>query len=114
MFEVAHELNPRKKESMVLVRPRTHAPGYGDLTLSGEEFEKAKSLRILGVTFDSELTFETNLREVMSKTAKSLAVMRRAKKLFEWPRVLKSCFNAHVCPTWSIVPPCECRLRSLV
>ena len=32
----------------------------------------------------------------MSKMARSLGVARRAEKLFDCPRVLKSCFNVYV------------------
>ena len=44
---------------MVVSRSRTNAPVYGDLTVGGAELEKVKSLRILGVTFDSKLTFDS-------------------------------------------------------
>ena len=56
----------------------TCVPGYGDFTLGGTELQKLKSLRILGVTFDCKLTFETYLREFVSKTAGSLCVVRLA------------------------------------
>ena len=52
-------------------------------------------MRILGVTIDSKLTFEAHLREVASVAARSLEVVRRAGKLFRYPRVLKICFNAY-------------------
>ena len=48
------------------------------------------------MTLDSKLTFETHVREVVSKEVKSLEVVRRAGKLFDCPRVLKSYFNAYV------------------
>ena len=38
--------------------------------------------------------FEIQLREVVSKAAKILEVLRRAGKLLHYPRVHKSCFNA--------------------
>ena len=53
-------LNPNKTKSMVFSRFRTIASGYGDLTLGGGELEELKSLRILGVTLDSMLTFDTH------------------------------------------------------
>ena len=53
-------------------------------------------MRIFGVTYDSKLTFETYVREVVSKAARSLGAVRRAGKLFDCLRVLKSCFNAFV------------------
>ena len=81
---------------MVVRRSRTIVPGYGDLTLDGAELEGSKNLHILGVTLYSKLTFETRLREVMSKAARSLGVVLRAGKLFDYPRALKSYFNSYV------------------
>ena len=88
-------LNPKKTKPMVS-RSQTIAPGYGNLTLGSAEPEEVKSVRIIGVILDSKLTFETHLRHVMSKEARSLGVMLQAGKLFECPRVLKSCFNVYV------------------
>ena len=45
--------------------------GYGDLTLGGTELEEVLSLRILGVTLDSKLTFEINLRKFVTNAARS-------------------------------------------
>ena len=60
------------------------------------DLEVVKSLRILGVPLDSKLTFETHLQEVLSKADRRLGVVCRAGKLFDYPRVPKSCFNAYV------------------
>ena len=81
---------------MVVSRSRTNVSGYGDLTLGGVELEELKCLHIFGVTLDSKLTFEINLREVGSKAARSLGVVAQAGTLFDCSRVLKSCCNAHV------------------
>ena len=53
-----------------------------------------KSLPIIGVTLNSKLTFETHLRKIVLKAAMSLGIVRQAEKLFDCPRMLKSCFNA--------------------
>ena len=71
-------LTPKKTKSMVVSRFRTKASSYGYLTLSSAELEKLKRLRILSVTLDSKLTFETYLHEVVSKAARSLGVLRSA------------------------------------
>ena len=73
-------LNSRKTKSMVVSRCHTYAPGYGDLTLGGEKLGEVKCLHILEVIFDSKLTFEPHLREIGSKAAGSLVVVRRARK----------------------------------
>ena len=93
-------LNPKKNKSMVVKWSRNYAPGY--LTHGGAKLEDVKSLRILrilGITLDSKLTFETLFLEVVSNTAKNLEVVRRASKLFDCPRVLKRCFNACILST---------------
>ena len=79
----------------MLSRPRAYAPNYGDPTLVGAELKLAKDLRILGVPFNSKLTSETHLREVVSKAARRLDVVLRGGKLFGCSRVLKSCFNEY-------------------
>ena len=55
---------------MVVNRFQTYATGYGDLTLGGAELEELKSPRVLGVTFDFKLTFDTHLRELVSMAAR--------------------------------------------
>ena len=58
--------------------------------------EEVKSLHILGITFESKLTFETHLHKVVSKAARSLSIVRRAGELFDCQCVLKSCFKSCV------------------
>ena len=67
---------------------------------------QVRCLRILEVTFYSNMTFGTHLTtkqvdlwEVVPKVARSLGVVLRAGNLFDCPSVLKSCFNAYVLPT---------------
>ena len=78
---------------MVVSRSQIDAFCYGDLILGGAELEEVKSLRILVVTLDSELAFETYLREVMSQAVRSLGVVRRTGKLCNCLRILKSYLN---------------------
>ena len=68
-------LYSKKTKSMVVNRPRTHVPVYGDLTLGVAKLDEAKSLRVLGITLDSKSTFETHLREVVPKAARSLGIV---------------------------------------
>ena len=88
--------NPKKTKSMVVSKSRTNVHGYGELTLGAIELEEVKTLRILGVTLDSKFAFEIHLRDLVSKAARSLCTMRRAEKLFNCSRVLKSCFIAYI------------------
>ena len=49
----------------------------------------------LGLALDSKLTFEAHFREVVSKAVRSPGIVRREEKLFDCPRVVKSCSNAY-------------------
>ena len=89
-------LNSKKTKTLVVSRSRTSAFGYGVLTLGSAELVEIRGLRILGVTFDSMLTFEKHLQKIVSKAAKNLKVVRRAGKLFDYLRALKGCFYAYV------------------
>ena len=108
------KLNPKKTTSMMVSLSRNYVSRYGDLTLGGADLEEVRSLRILGVTFDCKLTFDTHLREVVSKAVRSLSVVHRAGKIFGCPRVLKSCFNAYVLFSLEYFTPCGWRLRSRI
>ena len=114
VFKRHMRLNPKETKSMVVSGSRTYAPGYEDLSLGGGEFEEIRSLCILGVTFDPKLTFETHLREVVSKAARGLGVVRQVEKLYDCPGVLKSCFNACVLSNLEYCAPRGCGLRSLI
>ena len=78
VFTVAHEARTLRRRNPWWLSPRVRSAGLGDLTLGGAELEEIKDLRILGVTLDSKLRFETHLREVVSKAARSLEAVRRA------------------------------------
>ena len=93
-------LNLKNTKSMGVSRSRTDAPGYGILTLGGTELEEVKSLRILGVTLDSKLTFEAHLREVVLKAARSVE-----HKSYLIVLVCPRAVSMHMsCPSWSIEP----------
>ena len=91
VFKVGHEAQLYEDEADMISRSRINASGYDDLTLGGAEFEKLKSLRILGETLDSKLTFETHMREVMSKAARSLGIVSLAGKLSTCAQELPQC-----------------------
>ena len=90
------------------------APCYGDLALGGVEFEELKSLRILGVSIDFKLTFETHLREIISRTpgiCRSCAELESYLNVYVCSRAVSM---PMFCPAWSIVISCGCRRRSLI
>ena len=92
MFEVAHET---KLQSLSLWLASL-SPILPVMEILLSMVLNLRSLRILGITFNSKLTFETRLREVVSKAARSFGVVCRAGKLFDFPRVPMSCSNEFI------------------
>ena len=107
-------LNHKKAKFTVVNLFRINDLCYSNLTLGRAELEEIKSLRILRVTLDSKLTFKAHLQEVVSKTAMSLGVVRRAGKLFDCPHVRRVASMHMFCSYLSFVPPSGCRLQSLI
>ena len=88
---------------MVVSLSHTIAIGYGYLTRSGLELQEVKSLRIPVLILDSKLTFETHLREVMSKTTKSLGASAEQES-YLIAHVDSRAVSMHMsCTTFSIV-----------
>ena len=59
-------LNHNKTKALVVSRSRPVNPPYGDLVGSGVSICVSPNLDILGVKFDSRLTFEDHLRGILS------------------------------------------------
>ena len=54
--------NPNKTKALVVSKYRTVNPSHGDLLLSEVSICAGPNIDILGVKFDSKLTFEDNVR----------------------------------------------------
>ena len=62
-------LNPNKTEASVVSSYRTVNPPHGDLVLSEVSISVSPHLGILGVKFDSRLTFENHVRGIVSRVS---------------------------------------------
>ena len=60
--------------------------------------KESDDLVILGVTFDSKMTFEKHLRSVSRTTSQSLGILRKSCRLFHDRSLLRRCFRAFVLP----------------
>ena len=58
-------LNPNKIKALVFSRSRTVSPPHGDLVLPGVSIRASPNLAILGMKFDSKLTFEDHMRGIV-------------------------------------------------
>ena len=65
-------LNPNKTKAVVISRSRTVSPPHGDLVLFGVSICTSPNLDILGVKFDSKLTFEDHVCGIVSMSLTEL------------------------------------------
>ena len=59
---------------------------------------ESDDLDILGVTFDSKITFEKNLRSVSRAASQLLGILRKSRRAFNDRLLLGRCFPGFVLP----------------
>ena len=64
-------LNPNKTKALVVSGSRNVSPPHVDLVLSGVSIQASPHLDILGVKIDSKLTFEDQVRCIVSHVSQS-------------------------------------------
>ena len=89
-------LNPNKTKALVVSRSRTVRPPHGDLDLSGVSICGSPNLDILGVKFDSKLTFEVHMRGIVSPCVSENWYFEVGEKYFVDTSVLLRCYFAFV------------------
>ena len=111
-------LNPNKTMALVFRRSRTVNPPHGDLVLSRVSICACSKVDILGVKFDSMLTFEDHVRGIVSRFSEIIGTLRLVKRVFVDTFMLLRCYYAFVLailadcsPVWG--PAAECHLQPL-
>ena len=67
-------------------------PQSPPLTIDGTVLKKSDDLDILGVTFDSKLTFEKHLRSVCRAAYQRLGILRKSWLVFHDKLLIGRCF----------------------
>ena len=75
-------LNLNNTKALVVNRSRTVSPPSGDLVLSGVTTRSSHNLEILGVKFDTKLTFEDNVSGIVSRVSQRIGILRFVKRIF--------------------------------
>ena len=75
-------MNASKTKTMIVSRSRTMHPQSPQLTIGGTVLQESDDLVILGVTFDSKMTFEKHLRSVSRAASQRLGVLRKSWRVF--------------------------------
>ena len=76
------KLNASKTKTMIVSRSRTMQPQPYQLTIGGTVLKKSEYLVILGVTFDSKMTFEKHLRSVSRAASQKFGIVRKSRREF--------------------------------
>ena len=83
---------------MIVSRSRTMHPQSPPLTIGGTVLKESDDLVLLGVTFDSKMTFEKHLRSVSRATSQRLGILRKSWRVFHDRSLLGRSFLGFVLP----------------
>ena len=92
------KLNASKTKTMIVSRSCTMHPQSPPLTIDGNVLKEFDNLDILGVTFDSKLTFEKHLRSVSRAASQRLGILRKSWQVFHDRLLIGRCFGGFVLP----------------
>ena len=73
-------------------------PQSPSLTIGGTVLKESDDLVILGVTFDSKMTFEKHLRSVSRAASQRLGILRKSWQVFHDRSLLRRCFRGFLLP----------------
>ena len=104
------KLNSSKTKTMIVSRSRTIHP-QSSLIIGGTVLKESDDLDILGVTFDSTMIFEKNLRSVSAESLLKDLVSIGSPGVFSMIDCsLGDAFGVLPCPFWSTVLKCGSRM----
>ena len=104
------KLNARKTKTMIVSKSHTMHPQSPVLTIGRTVLKESDDLVILGVTFDSKMTFEKHLRSGSRASSQRLGILRKSWQVFHDRLLLVRCLGVLSCPLWSTVLPFGARL----
>ena len=112
------KLNANKTQSIIISRSRTLFPPHPALYISDVQIGEVGNLRLLGVTLDSKLTFESHLRSLSSSLAQKTGLLRKCYKTFSNDSVVIRSFFAFILPHFEYCSPvwfsaADCHLKLL-
>ena len=91
-------MNASTTKTMIVFRSRTMHPQSPPLTIDGTVLKESDDLDILGVTFDSKLTFEKHLRSVSRAASQRVGILRKSWRVFHDKLFIGRCYWGFVLP----------------
>ena len=105
------KLNASKTKTMMVSGSRTMHPQSPPLTIGGTVLKESDDLVILGVTFDSKMTFEKHLYPFSRAASQRLGILRKSWPVFHDRSLLvRHAFGVLSCLFWSTVLQSGARL----
>ena len=92
------KLDVSKTKTMIVSRSRTMHPQPPPLTIGGTVLKESHDLDILGVTFDSRMTFERHLHPVSRAASQRLGILRKSWRETSWET-----YSLSVVPVFQLV-----------
>ena len=102
------KLNASNTKTMIVSRSRTMQPQSPPLTIDGTVLKESDDLDILGVKFDSKLTFEKHLRSVSRAASQRLGILRKSWPVFHDKLLIGRCFWGFVLPVLEYCSAVRC------
>ena len=81
-----------KTKAMLISRSRKAYPEHPVISIDNIVLDNVRELKILGVIFDSKLTFETHVRTMVTSVAQKIGILRRAWAIYQDVDVVLRCF----------------------
>ena len=97
-------MNVSKTKTMIVSRSRTMHPQSPTLTIGRTVLNESDDLVILGVSFDSKMTFEKHLCSVSIAASQWLGILRKSWQVFHDRSLLVRCFR---CLVLSVLEYCS-------
>ena len=92
------KLNASKTQTMIVSRSRRMHPQSPPLSIGGTVLKESDDIVILGVTFDSKMTFDMHLRSVSRAASQRLGILRKSWQVFHDRSLLGRCFRGFILP----------------
>ena len=102
--------NTSKTKTMIVSRSRTMHHQSPPLTISGTVLKMSDYLVILGVTFDSKMTFEKRLRSVSRASSPKFGITRKSWRVLQDRSLPGRCFRGLFLPALEYYSAVWCSL----